>query len=142
MDKSTATSDAHTEPQSLSRRVLIADDNADSLQSLTLLLQAQGHTVFAAKDGGEAIRLFEQHHPEFALLDIGMPVLNGYEVAQQVRSLCDANTMSKATLIAVTGWGQPEDKRKALAAGFDHHVTKPVGSDILRSLLNGVEAVS
>ncbi|HEX2586009.1 MAG TPA: hybrid sensor histidine kinase/response regulator [Steroidobacteraceae bacterium] len=142
MDKSTATSDAHTEPQSLSRRVLIADDNADSLQSLTLLLQAQGHTVFAAKDGGEAIRLFEQHHPEFALLDIGMPVLNGYEVAQQVRSLCDANTMSKATLIAVTGWGQPEDKRKALAAGFDHHVTKPVGSDILRSLLNGVEVVS
>src|SRR5207253_1334894 len=110
------------EERSLSRRILIADDNMDSLQSLTLLLQAQGHTVFAAKNGEEAIRLFEQYQPEFALLDIGMPVFNGYEVAQQVRSLARTKATSKATLIAVTGWGQPEDKRKALAAGFDHHV--------------------
>lgn len=131
-----------SEQQTLSRRVLVADDNPDSLRSLTLLLRAQGHTVFAAKDGGEAVRLFKQYQPEFALLDIGMPVFNGYEVAQQVRSLSETQATSKATLIAVTGWGQPEDKRKALAAGFDHHVTKPLGKDILHSIFAGCASTS
>ena len=130
------------ERQHLSRRVLIADDNPDSLHSLTLLLQAQGHTVFAAKDGGEALRLFEEYQPEFALIDIGMPVLNGYEVAQQVRSASHEKHSGKITLIAVTGWGQPEDKRRAMAAGFDHHITKPVGNDILHSLLSSVTSVN
>jgi len=142
VDSAAMNESAYIEQQQLSRRVLIADDNPDSLHALALLLQAEGHTVFAAKDGGEALRLFEECQPEFALLDIGMPVLNGYEVAQQVRALSSGSTGCRATLIAVTGWGQPDDKRKALAAGFDHHFTKPIGKETLHSIFSSCTSVN
>ena len=116
----------------VSRRVLIADDNRDAADSLAMLMEAEGHEVTVVHDGREAIAAFSAVQPEVALLDIGMPELNGYEVARQVRR----GTLGRAvTLIAVTGWGQDNDKARALAAGFNHHFTKPVRPELLSELI-------
>ncbi len=121
--------------QIVSRRVLIADDNRDAAESLAMLLQIEGHEVHVVHDGRAAVSAFADFHPEVALLDIGMPELSGYEVAKCVRENVQGQTV---TLIALTGWGQERDKEQALAAGFNHHFTKPVEpariSKILRSL--------
>jgi signal transduction histidine kinase len=111
------------------RRVLIADDNQDGAESLAMLLNLSGHEVFLAHSGAEAIHVAEQQRPDVAVLDIGMPDLSGYEVAQRIRLEPWGEHM---TLIALTGWGQENDKRRALAAGFDHHCTKPVDPDDLQ----------
>jgi PAS domain S-box-containing protein len=121
----------------VSRRVLIADDNRDAAESLALLLKLDGHDVRVVHDGEAAVSSFSDFRPEVALVDIGMPGLNGYEVARTVRK----GSLGRAvTLIAVTGWGQDRDKAQALAAGFNHHFTKPVEpgriNEILRSLVN------
>jgi PAS domain S-box-containing protein len=119
------------------RKVLIADDNRDAADSLAILLQGDGHDVSKAYDGIEALEIAEALCPDVILLDIGMPGLNGYEVAEQVR----AREWGRATtLIALTGWGQAEDKRRAVAAGFDHHVTKPVDPERLQALLSSARA--
>jgi CheY-like chemotaxis protein len=117
---------------SISRRVLIADDNHDSAESLAMLLRIEGHEVVVAHDGPEALAAVAQFNPEFALLDIGMPRLNGYEVAQRIR---EAEPASPVMLIAVTGWGQHSDKARARFSGFDHHFTKPVEPERLMELL-------
>jgi PAS domain S-box-containing protein len=118
-----------------SRRVLIADDNQDAAETLGMLLEIEGHQVRVVHDGRSAVAAFTEFEPEVALLDIGMPQLNGYEVARYVRENLQARTV---TLIALTGWGQVRDKELALAAGFNHHFTKPVEPaqicEILRSL--------
>jgi CheY-like chemotaxis protein len=114
------------------RRVLIADDNRDAADSLAILLRLDGHEVTVVHDGREALATLRALLPEVALLDIGMPELDGYEVARQVR----AGSLGRAvTLIAVTGWGQEVDKARALAAGFNHHFTKPVEPQRLSELL-------
>jgi PAS domain S-box-containing protein len=116
----------------LPRRVLIADDNRDAAESLAMLLRMQGHDVAVVHDGREALAAFDRFQPEVALLDIGMPEVNGYEVARIVRQ----GSLGRAvTLIAVTGWGQDGDKAEALAAGFNHHFTKPVEPDQLSALI-------
>jgi len=120
------------EVASISRRVLIADDNQDSAESLAMLLRIEGHEVVVAHDGREALAAVAQFNPEFALLDIGMPLLSGYEVAQKIR---EGDPASSVTLIAVTGWGQHSDKARALFSGFDHHFTKPVEPERLMELL-------
>jgi PAS domain S-box-containing protein len=121
--------------QIVSRRVLIADDNRDAAESLAMLLQIEGHEVHVVHDGRAAVSAFTNFNPDVALLDIGMPELSGYEVARCVRKNVQGQTV---TLIALTGWGQERDKEQALAAGFNHHFTKPVEpariSKILRSL--------
>jgi PAS domain S-box-containing protein len=105
------------------RRIVIADDNLDAAQSLAVLLRIEGHDVTVVSDGREALRTIKAVRPEIALLDIGMPEMDGYEVARQVRQ----STLGRAvTLIAVTGWGQDRDKAQALRAGFNHHLTKPI----------------
>jgi PAS domain S-box-containing protein len=114
------------------RRVLIADDNRDAAESLALLLSMEGHQVTVVHDGREALRVLQTEMPEVALLDIGMPELTGYEVARQVRQ---GSLGREITLIAVTGWGQGTDKARALAAGFNHHFTKPVEPELLLELL-------
>jgi two-component system, sensor histidine kinase len=114
------------------RHLLIADDNADSLEALATLLEIEGHTVRTAHDGPEALALAMRHRPDTILLDIGMPQMNGYEVARRVRR---ENPGYSVTLIALTGWGQARDKALAHDAGFDHHLTKPVNIDRLRALL-------
>jgi PAS domain S-box-containing protein len=115
------------------RRVLAVDDNRDSADSLALMLQKMGHETQTAYDGLEALQAAESMKPEVLLLDIGLPKMNGYEVAQQIRQQPWGKNM---TLIALTGWGQQEDKRRTLEAGFDHHLTKPVDARVLESLLN------
>jgi CheY-like chemotaxis protein len=114
------------------RRVLIADDNRAAADSLAMLLQMEGHDVRVAYDGDEALEVFAVMQPDVALLDIGMPKVNGYEVARQTRARANGR---KVTLIAVTGWGQDADRANAVAAGFDFHFTKPVEVERLAQLL-------
>jgi PAS domain S-box-containing protein len=121
------------------RRVLIADDNRDAAETLAMLLRLEGHEVRVVHDGKQALAAFHELNPEVVLLDIGMPELDGYEVARQVRQ----GTLGRAvTLVAVTGWGQESDKARALAAGFNHHFTKPVAPERLIELLRSVDIAS
>ena len=116
----------------LARRILIADDNNDALESLATLLQLSGHEVFTATNGGTALQSAERHLPEVALLDIGMPMLDGYEVARRIRA---QPWGQRITLVALTGWGQDSDRRRSREAGFDSHLVKPLDLDTLTDLL-------
>ena len=115
-----------------SKRVLIADDNHDGAESLAMLIELSGHTAYVTYTGVDALHLADIHHPQVAILDIGMPGMDGYQVAQQIRNQPWGVDM---ILIALTGWGQEGDKRRALGAGFDHHLTKPVDPNSLDQLL-------
>jgi CheY-like chemotaxis protein len=119
--------------RALRRRVLIADDNRDAAESLAMLLQMEGHEVTVVHDGREAVTAFEKMRPDAALLDIGMPGLNGYEIARIIRRAPHGRDV---TLVAVTGWGQDNDKAQATEAGFNHHFTKPVEPDAITALLS------
>jgi PAS domain S-box-containing protein len=119
----------------VSRRVLIADDNKDAADSLAMLLRMDGHDITVVHDGRQAMATIESFRAEIALLDIGMPGLNGYEVARHIRQ---GPLGSVITLIAVTGWGQASDKARAIAAGFNHHFTKPVEPDALIRMLRAI----
>jgi len=123
-----------TEPRATgpSRRILVADDNRDSADSLALLLRLSGNEVETVHDGRAAVEAAERWRPHLALLDIGMPVLNGYEAARAIR---EAPWGRGLTLIAVTGWGQEEDRRRSREAGFDGHLVKPVDPAGLEALL-------
>jgi CheY-like chemotaxis protein len=113
-------------------RVLVMDDNIDAADSLALALQAAGHQTTAAYTAQSALDLAMQLQPEAVVLDIGMPDLDGYEVARRIRA---QSWGRRSTLIALTGWGQAEDRRRALDAGFDHHMTKPADPlDLMRRL--------
>ncbi len=114
------------------RRVLIADDNQDSADSLGMILELAGHQVRVAHGGHQALQLAAEFHPDAVLLDIGMPDLNGYETARALRA---APGGADLELIALTGWGHPDDKRRAAEAGFDRHLTKPVDPAELEELL-------
>jgi PAS domain S-box-containing protein len=115
-----------------SRRILIVEDNTDARESLQLLLQLAGHEVETAADGPSGLRKLEAFRPDVALIDLGLPGIDGYDLVRRVRSL----PQTKATrFIALTGYGQAEDRRRALDAGFDVHLTKPVDPDRLQRLL-------
>ncbi|HEY1888812.1 MAG TPA: response regulator [Steroidobacteraceae bacterium] len=116
----------------LARRILIADDNNDALESLATLLQLSGHEVFTATNGGTALQSVERHLPEVVLLDIGMPLLDGYEVAKRIRA---QPWGQRITLVALTGWGQDSDRRRSREAGFDSHLVKPLDLETLTDLL-------
>jgi len=113
-------------------KVLMADDNRDAVDSLAMLLQLAGYHVTVAYTGQDAVTLAKQHRPDIVLLDIGMPDMSGYEAARAIRQLEEGRAMY---LIAITGWGQAEDKERATAAGFDQHLTKPVDPDRVSALL-------
>jgi len=114
------------------RRILIADDNNDALESLATLLQLSGHEVYTATNGGTALQSVERHLPEVVLLDIGMPLLDGYEVARRIRA---QPWGQRITLVALTGWGQDSDRRRSREAGFDSHLVKPLDLETLTDLL-------
>jgi signal transduction histidine kinase/CheY-like chemotaxis protein len=118
------------------RRIVVADDNPDTVESLKTLLQLDGHEVFAARDGEQALEVAVSTRPEVILLDIGMPKMNGYEVAKKIRA---SPWGAQITLIAISGWGQVKDVQRATAAGFNHHLTKPIDHGDLQSLLQGTE---
>ncbi|HEX8758262.1 MAG TPA: PAS domain S-box protein [Steroidobacteraceae bacterium] len=118
--------------QTRALRLLVADDNRDSAATCAALLRASGHEVTVAHGGREAFGLACRLQPDALLLDIGMPELNGYQLAERIRGTAWGR---RAVLIAISGWGQEEDKRRALAAGFDRHLTKPIDPDRLEALL-------
>jgi PAS domain S-box-containing protein len=115
-----------------SRSILVVEDNDDARESLRLLLESLGHRVFAAGDGPEGLALADRYRPELALIDLGLPGLDGYEVARALRASPTSKTM---TLIAVTGYGQAEDRQRSKEAGFDAHLVKPVSQTLLSSLI-------
>jgi PAS domain S-box-containing protein len=117
----------------VSRRVLIADDNKDAAVSLSVLLESIGHETRVVHDGTAALQAAEEMRPEVAILDIGMPGLSGYEVA---RRIADQPWAGKTLLVALTGWGQEADRRRAKDAGFHHYFVKPVEPDTLFELLS------
>jgi PAS domain S-box-containing protein len=120
------------------RSVLLADDNRDGAEIMAMLLEQSGYRVRLAFDGIEALNVAVTERPQAAILDIGMPGLDGYEVARRIRAESWGREMH---LVAVTGWGQDDDKRRALEAGFDHHLTKPIDPDALERLLSQPAAV-
>jgi signal transduction histidine kinase len=112
-------------------RVLIAEDNADAAEMMELMLSFKGHDVRVAPDGVEAIAIAAQFQPHIAFVDIGMPRLDGYGAARGIRERLGPAVV----LVAVTGWGQDEDKQRSREAGFDHHITKPPEPDALERLI-------
>jgi PAS domain S-box-containing protein len=130
--------DANTDVHQLrdrARRVLVVDDNRDAAESLGHLLRKRGHEVFEAYDGVQGVQEAARHLPEVVVLDLGMPGLNGYEVAERLRRMPG---MEQSFLIALTGWGQEEDRQRSKAAGFDAHLTKPADNVKLVDLLRAV----
>jgi PAS domain S-box-containing protein len=113
-------------------RALIVDDNTDAAASLGLLLDLGGHTTCIVHNGPDALKVVAEFKPDVVLLDIGMPGMDGYEVARALRSMPD---IGRPVLVAVTGWGGPEDRLKSKNAGFDEHLTKPVDISMIELLL-------
>jgi len=129
---------AHSTDGNSPRRILVVDDNVDTAQSMALLLRLKGHRVEVAHDGPAALETARSFEPEIVLLDIGLPGLDGYEVARRLR---EEARLSHALLVALTGYGQEEDRRRARYAGFDYHFTKPVDPTVLyRLIANGGDA--
>ena len=118
-----ATSDTARERRRAACRILVADDNEDAAQSLAILLRMQGHEVRMARDGVQALDVAADFHPDVLLLDIGMPRLDGCEVARRLRA---ADGGADLVLLALSGWGRAEDEQRSLEAGFDRHLAKPV----------------
>ncbi|MDQ0139931.1 hybrid sensor histidine kinase/response regulator [Cupriavidus necator] len=121
---------------SVPRRILVVDDNVDALEAMTMALQAMGHTVVTAPDGPSALARATEARPEVVLLDLGMPAMDGFETVRRLRALPE---LRGAKLVALTGFGQPEDRRRALAAGFDQHLVKPADLDALNRLLEELD---
>jgi CheY-like chemotaxis protein len=115
-------------------RVLVADDIPDAAEMMRVMIECMGHDVRVAVDGVQAVEIAQQFQPQIALLDIGMPRMDGYEAARHIRAALG----DRVFLVAVTGWGQEEDQRRAYAAGFDRHVTKPAEPAVLESLIASV----
>src|SRR5262249_32893369 len=113
------------------RRVLRVEDNDDAREMLKVLLEHEGHEVFEASDGTEGVRAASRLHPDLALVDLGLPILDGYEVARFIRR----QDHQPQRLVALTGYGQSADRKRALEAGFDDHLVKPVDPDRLAELL-------
>jgi signal transduction histidine kinase/ActR/RegA family two-component response regulator len=118
-------------PAAASCRVLVAEDIPDAAEMLRLMLESMGHEVRVAADGVQAVALAREFAPRVALLDIGMPRMDGYEAARQIRAALGDEVM----LVALTGWGQEDDQQRALEAGFDRHLTKPADPELLEDLI-------
>jgi PAS domain S-box-containing protein len=121
-----------TDTDDVQYRIVIADDNRDAADSLAMLLEAQGHSVAVGYNGAEALKLVRATSPDVCILDIGMPDMTGYDVARSIRAEPSGRGIC---LIAITGWGQSEDRARSMSAGFDHHLTKPVDPEEVNRLL-------
>lgn len=116
----------HKQPRAYT--ILVADDSDDAAESLAMLLEFEGHTVVTARDGAAALAEAERVRPQIAIVDIGMPLMDGHEVARALRAQPWARTM---LLIAATGWSQEQDRLRALESGFDRHLPKPMDATAL-----------
>ncbi|MDR3621614.1 MAG: response regulator [Paludisphaera borealis] len=119
-----------------SRRILVVDDSVDGAQAMALLLKYDGHDTRTAHNGCEAVAEARAFIPEVVFLDIGLPDKNGYEVARELRA---DPRLRDVVLVALTGWGTDEDRRKSKDAGFDHHFVKPVDVDAVESMLRNLD---
>jgi len=117
-------------------KVLVVDDNRDAADSCAALLELSGHSVQAAYTGREALALAANSRPHVVVTDIGLPDMDGYEVAAKIKA---APWGRRMVLVAVTGWGEESDKQRAFSAGFIHHLTKPIDPDALESLLQSLD---
>lgn len=117
------------------KRVLVVDDNKDAAESMSMLLEMWGHQVVYAYDGPTALETARRWQPEAVFLDIGLPGMDGYQLAERLRELPQGKD---AILIAITGYGQDDDRRRSRRAGIDHHLVKPVAPDALRSLIDSL----
>jgi signal transduction histidine kinase/CheY-like chemotaxis protein len=131
--------DARSETKGPSRRVMLVDDHADARAMYSIVLQADGHIVYEAGDGDAALALFRRERPDIAVVDIGMPGMDGYELARRIRSMPEG---WRVTLIALTGYGFPEDRERSQAAGFDRHLIKPVAPKDLSQAMEQLVAHS
>jgi CheY-like chemotaxis protein len=118
------------------KSILIVDDNVDAAESLGELLKVSGHSVHVSFDGATAVETAGNLHPDVVILDIGMPRMNGYEVARSLR--LDA-TLSNTLLVAVTGYAQEKDRDRAQESGFDYHFAKPIDISRLVHILNQIQ---
>ncbi len=116
-------------------RVLVVDDSEDAATTLATLLELAGYELSLAHDGEQALAVAEACRPHVVLLDIGMPKLDGYEVCRRLRKL---EWGRQATIIALTGWGQDQDRRRSAEAGFNHHLVKPADPTTLLKMLDGI----
>jgi CheY-like chemotaxis protein len=114
------------------RRILIIDDNDDVREMLRMSLSRSGHVIYEARDGESGVQLANEVHPDVILVDIGLPGIDGYEVATRLRKTPELRLSS---MIAISGYGQPKDKQRALEAGFDTHLTKPVPPEALEEVI-------
>ncbi len=119
----------------IARRPRPFDDNFDAAVTLSLLLQLAGHTTCLAHDGPEALKAVAEFKPDIVLLDLGLPGMDGYEVARAIRRMPE---LGRPVLVAVTGWGGPEDWLRSKQAGFDEHLTKPVDISMIELLLTNL----
>jgi len=122
------------EPEGGRRRVLVVDDNVDAADSAAMLLRLWGHEVQTVYDGLAVLQAVRDFQPDVILLDIGLPGMTGYEVAQQLRA---QPNLGSVVLAAMTGYGQEEDRRRSHAAGFNHHLVKPLDPLTLQALVTG-----
>jgi CheY-like chemotaxis protein len=120
-------------------RILVVDDNRDSADLQATLLRYHGHEVKTAYDGTGGLKVALRFRPEVILLDIGLPEIDGYEVAYRIRQ---QDVLRDVVLIAMTGYGQPEDRQRSLAVGFDHHLVKPAEFAELQGILASVDGVA
>lgn len=117
------------------RRVLVVDDNRDGVASLAMLLSLTGNDALTAHDGLEAVEMAGAFRPELIVLDIGLPKLNGYDACRRIR---ERSWGKSVVIIAATGWGQEDDRRRSAKPGFDHHLVKPVDPAAISKLLRGL----
>lgn len=119
----------------MQRRILVVDDNQDSASTMAILLRLMGNVTQTANDGLQAVEAASDFRPDVVLLDIGLPHIDGYEACRRIRQQPGG---SEVVMVAVTGWGQDEDRMRSSEAGFDHHLVKPVDQTTLEDILASV----
>jgi CheY-like chemotaxis protein len=128
--------DSIKEQLQMRRRVMVIDDNKDAAESMSMLFELWGHEVLCAYDGRAALEAAVKYRPDAVFLDIGLPGMDGYEIAERFRELPGSNG---TVLVAITGYGQDEDRRRSREAGIDHHLVKPVAPETLHKLLDTID---
>jgi len=118
--------------QPMQLRIIVVDDHPDAAEAVQLLLMRRGHHVVTANDGKTALKLVDEVNPDLVFVDIGMPNMNGYEVARMIRRFPGRESMR---LVSMTGWGQLQDKQRSIDAGFNEHLIKPILPEQLEKLL-------
>ena len=120
----------------MGRRLLVIDDNKDAAESMSMLFELWGYEVVCAFDGRAALETAVKYRPDAVFLDIGLPGMDGYQIAERLRELPEG---TRAVLVAITGYGQDEDRRRSREAGIDHHLVKPVSPEALHELLDSLD---